>query len=122
VWSDDTAYSDYLNEMITKYRPGEAAKLKAGTTWMSAWLTAQIVTEAVREAAAKVGAKNVDGTAINDALLAMNLEIEGMTSITLANSGTHHVLQPKCRMIKYNAAEDDWFAINDWFLPPGFTT
>lgn len=120
LWTDDTTYSDHVNEMISKYRPSEAAKLKTGTTWISGWLTAQIVTEAVREAAAKVGAENVDGEAIRDAMHAIDLEIAGMPNMNLA--GGHHVFQSYCRMIEYQASEDNWFAITDWFIAPGFTS
>ena len=51
-----------------------------------------------------------------------NIEIGGMPNITLEGRGGHHVLQAYCRMIQYDAAADDWYAINDWFLAPGFTT
>lgn len=121
LWSDDTSYVDYLDEMLAKYRPSEVAKLKEGTTWLSGWLTACMAAEAVRDAADKVGAKNVDGSAMNDALLALNMKIEGMPDITLANSGTHHVFQPYFRLIKYNAAQDEWTTASDWFLSSSFT-
>lgn len=120
LYTDENAFSDYLNEMIQDYRPSEAEALKKGTTWMSGWVTAEILIEAVRTAAEKVGAENVDGAAINDAFLAMTLEIEGMPDITLEGRGGHHVLQPNCRMIEYDSTRDDWYAITDWFLAPGF--
>ena len=122
LWTDNTPYVQQASEVLTTNHPAEAATLKSGTTWISGWLTANILCEAVRDAAAKVGAKNVDGAAINDALLALNIEIEGMPNITLANSGAHHVLQPECRMIRYDAAQDNWYAITDWFVAPGFTS
>lgn len=122
LFTDDSAYSDQLNQMIEKYRSSEAASLKKGTTWMSGWMTGQVLVDTIRLAAGKVGAENVDGSAINDAFKELNIEIPGMPNITLANSGTHHVLLPYCRMIEYNAAEDDWFAATDWFIAPGFVS
>jgi ABC-type branched-subunit amino acid transport system substrate-binding protein len=121
LYTDDNEYSDYLNEMIEKYRPSEANALRRGTTWMSGWVTAQILAETVRKAAEAVGGKNVDGNAINDAFKEISIEIGGMPNITLEGRGGHHVLQAYCRMIQYDAAADDWYAINDWFLAPGFT-
>ncbi|MDM7999417.1 MAG: ABC transporter substrate-binding protein [Dehalococcoidia bacterium] len=120
--SDATAYTDHMYQMLDKYRPSEAATLRKATTWTSGWVEAQMLAETVRLAAKNVGAENVDGTAINDAFKELDLEIQGMPNITLANSGSHHVLFPYCRMIKYDAAKDDWFAITDWFTAPGFAT
>ncbi len=120
LYTDQNSFSDYLNQMIQKYRPSEADALKKGTTWMSGWVTADILIEAVRTAAEKVGAQNLDGAAINDAFMALDLKIEGMPDITLEGHGGHHVLQPYCRMIQYNASKDDWYAITDWFMAPGF--
>jgi hypothetical protein len=120
--SDATAYTDHEYQMLVKYRPSEAATLRKATTWTSGWTEAQILAETVRLAAKNVGAKNVDGSALNDAFKQLNLKIEGMPDITIANSGSHHVLFPYCRMIKYDAAKDDWFAITDWFTAPGFAT
>ncbi len=119
LWNDGTPYSDRLGEMLAKYRPSDAVTLKQGTTWLSGWMTAEIVTKAVRDAAAKVGARNVDGDAINDAFLTLDLEIEGMPSIALASSATSHVLQPYFRMIQYQAAQDEWSAVTDWSVVPG---
>lgn len=122
LFTDSGEYSTRLNEMLEEYRPSEAAVLKKGTTWMSGWLTGEILTGVVKVAADEVGAENVDGAAINDAFKKLNLEIEGMPAITLANSGTHHVLVPYCRIIEYDAAQDDWFAITDWISSPGFAS
>jgi len=122
LWTDDTSYTQQAEAALAKYRATDAAKLREGTTWISGWLTAQIVAEAVRKAAADAGAKNVDGEAIKDALNTMKIENEGMPAITLANSGTHHVFQPYHRFITYNAAADEWSAITDWMIAPGFAT
>jgi ABC-type branched-subunit amino acid transport system substrate-binding protein len=122
LFSDDIEYSTYLSEMIQKYRGSEAESLKKGTTWMSGWVMAQILTETVRLAANTVGAKNVNGSAINDAFKALDITIGNMPEITLAARGGHHVLQPSCRMIQYKASADDWFAVTDWRIAPGFVT
>ena len=122
LFTDSGPLSDSLNQMIEKYRGSEAAILKKGTTWLSGWLLGQILAETVRLAADKVGAENVDGSALNDAFKELNLEVQGMPNITVTNSGAHHVLQPYCRLIEYKAAEDDWYATNDWFIAPGFAS
>jgi hypothetical protein len=108
--------------MLEKYRSSDAASLKQGTTWSSGWMTAEVVTEVVRLAASNAGAGNVDGAAINEAFKEVNVQLEGMPPLTLANSGTHHVLMPEFRMIKYNAAADEWNAFTDWAVVPGFTS
>jgi hypothetical protein len=120
LWSDGTSYSDFMTDILTSSRPADAEKLMKGTTWVSGWMTAQIISEAVRDAADEVGAKNVNGAAINDALLALDIEIDGMPNITLANSGTHHVFMPHFRMIQYDAAADEWSASGDWYSSSDF--
>ncbi len=122
LYTDGTSYTDSLNEMIVKHRPSEATTLKKGTTWLSGWLFGQILAQAVRDAADKVGPENVDGAALNDALLNLNLEIEGMPAITLSGRGGHHTFMPYCRIIKYDAAKDDFYAVSDWFAPSGYAT
>jgi ABC-type branched-subunit amino acid transport system substrate-binding protein len=122
LWTDDTAYITNLSAMLEKYRSSDAASLKQGTTWSSGWMTAEVVTEVVRLAASNAGAGNVDGAAINEAFKEVNVQLEGMPPLTLANSGTHHVLMPEFRMIKYNAAADEWNAFTDWAVVPGFTS
>lgn len=120
LWVDQTQFIEKADQVLSAKHPAEAAKLKAGTTWISGWLTAHILCEAVREAAAEIGAQNVDGAAIRDAFETMDLEIEGMPNITLAGHGAHNVFQPNCRMIQYDAAKDDFYAITGWFVAPRF--
>ncbi len=119
LWTDDSTYMAHLSDVLEQYRGADAASLKQGTTWSSGWMTAQLVTEAVRLAAKNAGAKNVDGTAINEAFQQLNVPIEGMPPLTMANSGTHHVFMPDFRMIKYDAAADEWSAFTDWTVVPG---
>lgn len=121
VWTDDAASVKDLEATLTAYRPSEAASLKLGTTWMSGWVTCALLVECVREAARNVGGDKVDGATISDAMQSVNLEMLGMPALTLANSGTHHVFQSQYRIIKYDAAGDEWDAFTPWSIVPGFS-
>jgi hypothetical protein len=115
LWTDDTAYVANMSAMLDKYRQSEAATLKQGTTWESGWSTAHILAEVVRLAEKNVGAENIDKLAMRDALEELSLEIPGFPTISLAGSGGANVLNPNIRMIKYDAAADEWNATGDWF-------
>jgi len=119
MWTDNTSYVANMSAMLEKYRPSEVSVLKQGTTWESGWLLAHIITDVVRRAAKKVGPENIDNIAIRDAIEEMDIDIEGMPAFGLAGSGGNNVLQPYFRMIKYNASEDKWYALGDWFYALG---
>lgn len=122
AWTDDSAYTQKLEAALAKYRGDKAAKLKEGTTWISGWVEAEVLIAAVRQAAKDVGAENINGEALRDALDTMELEIPGMPTITMADRGTHHVFQPYYRMMKFDAAADEWSATTDWTMTPGFAS
>ena len=119
LWTDGTPYTNHLSEMLQKYRAADAANLKQGTTWMSGWMTSEVLAEVVRLAAETAGADKVDGAAINEAFQEVTIQLEGMPPLTLANSGTHHILMPEFRLIEYDAAADEWNAITDWEIASG---
>lgn len=111
VWTDDNPFVAEMKTALEESRPADAQMLKEGTTWLSGYCMAYILTNIVRAAAEKVGAENVDGTALRDALAETQLDIPGMP--TIGGYG-NQCLNPAMRMIKYNAAEDKWYAVNDW--------
>ncbi len=115
LWEDETEFVATMSAALEKRRPAEAATLKKGTTWESGWTTGHILATILRQAADAVGAENVDGPAIKDAIEALSLSMPGFETIGLAASGGHHILQPYYRMVEYRAADDQFHALADWF-------
>jgi hypothetical protein len=120
-WTDNSEYISQMKANVAKYFPDRAEQLEQGTVWLTQQVTAQILTDAVRRAAAEVGPANVDGAAIRDALEATAINMPGMGESISCHNGTH-VMYRMYRMIKYDAAKDEWFAITDWALPSGLAS
>ncbi len=68
----------------------------------------------VRITATDVGPDKVDNIAIDDVILEMNLDIEALPPLTLADNEGTQVLRPYLKMIRYDAAEDGWYSASDW--------
>ncbi len=85
--------------MLEKSRPSDVGRLKQGTTWLTGYTLAHIVSEIVRKAADNVGPDKVDNIAIDDVIREMSLDIEGLPTMTLADSEGTQVLQPYLKMI-----------------------
>lgn len=115
LWEDDSEFVAQMTAAVEQRRPSEAASLKDGTTWQTGWTTAHIIASILRSTSDAVGAENVNGPAIRDAIEDLAVQIPGWPVIGLANSGGHHILQPYYRMIEYRAADGQFHAISDWF-------
>ena len=91
-----------------------------GGTWATGWLTVKIWADAVRKAVAEVGVENVDSSAMRNAMLKIDMTVPGYGEAWKFRQGTvgFNVLQRMFIMRQYTEAEDDWFALGDWFLPP----
>lgn len=121
LWTDDSPFVTQMKSALEKYRPDEKETLMRGSTWLTAWTFGYIVSEIVRLAADNVGPDQVDKAAILDAIEELSLEIDGLPTLTLANSGGNHVLQPCLKMARYDGAQDQWYGVSDWvnMLSPG---
>jgi len=117
LFTDESTWVDEIEQALLRYRPGEAGTLKRGTTYMSGYEFGLILTDVVRRAVAAVGAENVDGTALRQALETIDITTPGRGEALKCHGG-ERLLYRMFRLVEYRLAEDDWFAITDWFLPP----
>jgi len=119
-WTDEGSIWAELDNTLHELRPGEYQALRMGGTWATGWLTVKIWADAVRKAVAEVGVENVDSSAMRDALLKIDMTVPGYGEAWKFHQGTvgFNVLQRMFIMREYKEAEDDWFALGDWFLPP----
>lgn len=114
LWTDENSFVADMRAGLEKYRPDDADRLLDGTAYMTGWSLAHVVCEIVRQAADEVGPENVNNLAIDDVIQGMNLSIDGLPPLTLADSKGINILQPYLKMIRYDASKDQWYTASDW--------
>ena len=117
IVTDDVPFVNQMRNSLQRFRPGEAETLGRGTSYMAAQAAGLVLADTIRRAVAEVGADNVDAVALNDALKSINMTVEGYGEALKCHQGSN-ILHRMVKVIEYRAAEDDWYAITDWFLPP----
>jgi hypothetical protein len=115
-WNEDVPFVNDLEEAIQNYHPGEAEELMKESGPLTGWGWGVYIADAIRRAVEEVGAENVDGAAIRDALAETNLSLEGFGN-TWTFTENRHVLTLAQRAYEYNPEEDDWTAVSDWIMP-----
>jgi len=99
-------------------QPEEVAWLKPQNAgWIGGWANGTIMAAGIKKAVETVGAENVDGQAIRDALATIQLDIEGAGNIWEVGGGINSYNQT-LRMWQYSVSTDKWGAITDWYRPP----
>lgn len=116
-WNDDIPFILERKEYIDKYRPGEAERLMLATGGFSGWAIGMILVDAVRRAVEEVGAENVDRLVMRDALRETDMVVEGWGNPWKLIENIN-CLDRSVKLVEYRAAEDDWFAITEWEIPP----
>jgi len=117
VLTDDVPLVDQMRDSLQRFRPGEAETLGKGTSYMAAQVAGMVLDEAIRRAVAEVGAENVDAAALNNALKSIEMTVEGYGEVWKCHEGSN-ILHRMLRVVEYRTAEDNWYVITDWFLPP----
>jgi len=117
-WSDTGSFIVAAKEYIHQFfSPGEAASLLRQTGPITGWAMGMVLVDTVRRAVENVGAENVDGTALREALLDTDMTEEGWGNPWRPVPG-NNVFAKAVQLYQYRAAEDDWFAITEWEIPP----
>ena len=99
------------------YSPAEVETLYLGTGQYNGWAAGMIFVDALRRAVAKVGAENVDGIALFEALKETNMTEEGFGSPWRITEEANCFMQT-VRLMEYSSEVGDWVVITDWSLPP----
>jgi ABC-type branched-subunit amino acid transport system substrate-binding protein len=115
-WNEDVPFVNDLKEAILEYHTDEAEDLMRESGPLTGWGWGMYIADAIRRAVEEVGAENVDGLAIRDALAETNLTVEGFGN-TWRFTENNHCLCLAQRAYEYLPAEDDWVAVSDWIMP-----
>jgi len=119
-WTDEGSIWADLKQTLRELHPDQYDSLVMTGTWGTGWLTVLIWADVIRKAVAEVGPENVDNVAIRDAMLKVDMTVPGYGEAWKLRQGTagSNVFYRMYIMREYKKAEDDWFALGDWFLPP----
>jgi len=102
---------------IPKYYPDATESMMRTSGPAQGWKYGMIAVDAIRRVVEKVGAENVDGAAIRDALLETDITVEGWGSPWRCTEDSHFFAGAQ-RMYEWIPAEEKWVVASGWYTPP----
>jgi len=115
-WNEDVPYIADLERAIQRYRSGEAEALMRSSGPLTGWCHAMVMADAIRRAVEEVGAENVDGTAIRDALAETDMEVAGWGNRWRFTAEENFLTRAE-RVFEWKVAEEDWGDPSNWITP-----
>ena len=116
-WNDTGTFMTELKKYAEKYHStGDLQKIYQGTGEFCGWIVGMILVDALRRAVESVGAENLTGVALLDALKQTNMTVEGWP-IPWKMTTKAHVLVRSIRLMQYHASVSDWQVLTNWYTP-----
>jgi len=118
MWDENLPWINTMKEQMEKwYTAEEIIHMQMVVGYIGGWSNGTIMSAAIKQAVDTVGAENVDGTALRDALETIKIDLQGAGNIWEVGGGINSYCQT-LRMWQYSASTDKWGAISDWYRPP----
>jgi len=115
-WCDESSFATDWKAAVAKYRPGAYAEKESQLSgYSSGWAWGIWMIDAIRRAVEKVGAENLDGSAIRDALVATDLDMTSQGWGGAWKIGAGHILIHTAKTYQWNLEKEKWVAVSDWF-------
>ena len=106
-WNQDIPFINSLKGAIQQYHAAEAAARLRNSGPIGGWGVAVWITDVINRAIETVGAENVDGPAIRDAMAATDLTVEGWDN-PWRPTADYHALVTQMKVYRWSIAADDW--------------
>ena len=116
-WNEDLPLIDTAREIVLAYHADDTEARLSHSGPFSGLMNAMMAIEALKHAVAAVGAENVDGPAIRDGFLAINMTVEGFGNVWRYTE-KNHCLVRTMRMFKWDIAAADWKDTNTGWISP----
>ena len=121
-WNEDVPMIRELTAWVEEHRAAEAESWYVSSGPVTGWQMGMILSDAIRRAVEEVGAEDVDGTAIRDALAETHLEVEGVGDVWEI-TGTKNILAKTQRIFEWIVDDQEWVAVwpgggEEWYLAP----
>ena len=123
-WGDDNSFMDEVEEYAEKYHSAaELTTIHQGTGQFNGWAAGMIFVDAVRRAVKEVGAEDLDGVAIHNALKETDLSVPGWGNAwKLPGKENVNYFAQTVRLVEYKSDVDNWVAVTEFAYPPSMRT
>ncbi|MCX6000636.1 MAG: ABC transporter substrate-binding protein [Chloroflexi bacterium] len=118
-YTEDLPVVNEFLQVFDTYHPGERTRLLQGDTGpFMGWEIGMFTVDAINRAAATVGIKNVDPTAIKEALKTTNMSVEGTCAenVWYFTDG-YHALVRQLKVFEWDQSSLSWKVISGWTEP-----
>ena len=121
LWWEDVPFINEVKAHFDEFlSPAEQESVLLGTGRLGGWSYGIILVDAIQRAVDAVGAENVDGPALRDALAETDL---GAVSQGWGNDWKLvpgvNAFARTVRLYEYDATADEWIPlVDEWFTPP----
>jgi len=112
----DRFFVHLVKQYVETYLPGEAEDMMKASPAISGWALGLVIEDGIRRAIAEVGADNIDGAALQKALAAIDMDVEGYGNPWKVTSNNNCIAWAQ-RAFQWKVDEDNWEPISDWYFP-----
>jgi hypothetical protein len=115
-WNENVPFINDVKEYVETYLPSKAQTMMKASPAISGWALGLVIEDGIRRAIAEVGADNIDGSALQKALAAIDMDVEGYGNPWKVTSNNNCIAWAQ-RAFEWKVDEDNWEPISDWYLP-----
>ena len=115
-WNEDVPFINDAREYVQTYLPGDADAMLKASPVISGWALGIVIEDGIRRAIDEVGAENVDRVALQEALAAIDMDVEGYGNRWTVTPNDNCVAWAQ-RAFEWKIDQDNWEPISDWYFP-----
>lgn len=115
-WNEDVPLINDVKDYVQTYFPGEADAMMKGSPAISGWALGIVIEDGIRRAIDEVGAENVDSVALQKALAAIDMDVEGYGNPWTVTPNDNCIAWAQ-RAFEWKIDQDNWEPISDWYFP-----
>lgn len=115
-WNEDVPLINDAKEYVETYFPGDADAMMKASPAISGWALGIVIEDGIRRAIDAVGADNIDGPALQEALAAIDMDVEGYGNPWTVTSNNNCVAWAQ-RAFEWKIDQDNWEPISGWYFP-----
>ena len=115
-WNEDVPFINDAREYVQTYLPGDADAMLKASPVISGWALGIVIEDGIRRAIDEVGGENVDRVALQEALAAIDMDVEGYGNRWTVTPDDNCVAWAQ-RAFEWKIDQDNWEPISDWYFP-----